>query len=148
MDQLPAPSSISGSWIFGLAEPASSRASARTAGQVPLTSRSRTTSPHTPSTLNGATAVFITTTGETPGTNRLEITGTMGKMVAEGTTLTFWKNEVDGAEWCRDCSRGFDKPKCEKIEYHFETRRTSAPGYPPELHRSPRERRSAARVRI
>lgn len=69
---------------------------------------------------NGATGVFITTTGETPGTNRLEITGTMGKIVAEGTTLTFWKNEVDGAEWCRDCSRGFDKPKCEKIEYHFE----------------------------
>ena len=69
---------------------------------------------------NGATGVFITTTGETPGTNRLEITGTMGKMVAEGTTLTFWKNEVDGAEWCRDCSGGFDKPKCEKIEYHFD----------------------------
>ena len=30
---------------------------------------------------NGATGVFITSTGEMPGTNRLEIAGTKGKLV-------------------------------------------------------------------
>lgn len=36
---------------------------------------------------NGASAVFITSTGEYPGTNRLEISGTMGKAVAEDGVL-------------------------------------------------------------
>ncbi len=36
---------------------------------------------------NGATATFITSTGEYPGTNRLEISGTMGKAVAEDGKL-------------------------------------------------------------
>ena len=36
---------------------------------------------------NGASATFITSTGEYPGTNRLEISGTMGKAVAEDGVL-------------------------------------------------------------
>jgi predicted dehydrogenase len=32
---------------------------------------------------NGASGVFVTTTGEAPGTNRLEIVGTRGKLVME-----------------------------------------------------------------
>lgn len=36
---------------------------------------------------NGATATFIITTGEYPGTNRLEITGNQGKIVVEDNTL-------------------------------------------------------------
>ncbi len=36
---------------------------------------------------NGATATFITTTGEYPGTNRLEISGDRGKLVIENGTL-------------------------------------------------------------
>lgn len=42
-----------------------------------------------------ATAVFITTTGEFPGTNRLEIAGTEGKIVAEGGRLIHWENNED-----------------------------------------------------
>ncbi len=39
---------------------------------------------------NGATGVFITTTGEAPGTNRLEITGDRGKIIIEsGRTVEF-----------------------------------------------------------
>ena len=38
---------------------------------------------------NGATGVFITSTGEAPGTNRFEIVGDRGKMVIENNTLTF-----------------------------------------------------------
>jgi predicted dehydrogenase len=39
---------------------------------------------------NGATAVFITTTGEYPGTNRLEISGDRGKIVIEQNFLKWW----------------------------------------------------------
>ena len=38
---------------------------------------------------NGATATFITTTGEYPGTNRLEIAGDRGKIVIEHGVLRF-----------------------------------------------------------
>ena len=44
---------------------------------------------------NGATGVFVTTTGDAPGTNRLEITGTKGKVVCEDQTLTFYRLAVD-----------------------------------------------------
>jgi predicted dehydrogenase len=38
---------------------------------------------------NGATGHFVTTTGEAPGTNRLEICGDRGKIIAENGKLTF-----------------------------------------------------------
>ena len=44
---------------------------------------------------NGATGVFITTTGELPGTNRLEISGTGGKLLCEGGKLWMQKNPED-----------------------------------------------------
>lgn len=40
---------------------------------------------------NGATGAFITTTGEYPGTNRLEISGDRGKIVLENGVLKWWK---------------------------------------------------------
>jgi predicted dehydrogenase len=40
---------------------------------------------------NGATGHFVTTTGEAPGSNRLEIAGDRGKIVAEGGKLTFYR---------------------------------------------------------
>ncbi len=40
---------------------------------------------------NGATATFITTTGEYPGTNRLEITGDRAKLVIENGELHLWE---------------------------------------------------------
>ena len=62
---------------------------------------------------NGATGVFVTTTGDAPGTNRLEITGTRGKIVCENETLTFSRLAVDEREWCASCPEGFKKPDCE-----------------------------------
>jgi len=41
---------------------------------------------------NGAIGHFITTTGEAPGTNRLEIVGEFGKIIAEGGKLVFTRN--------------------------------------------------------
>ena len=65
---------------------------------------------------NGATGVFVTTTGEAPGTNRLEISGSKGKAVCENDKLLFWKNEVDEREWCVTCGEGFKKPECTQTE--------------------------------
>ncbi len=64
---------------------------------------------------NGATGVFITTTGDAPGTNRLEIDGTLGKLVCENDVLTFQKLAVNEREWCFACKEGFRKPDWETI---------------------------------
>jgi predicted dehydrogenase len=40
---------------------------------------------------NGAVGQFVTSTGEAPGTNRLEIAGDRGKVVAENGRLTFFR---------------------------------------------------------
>jgi len=65
---------------------------------------------------NGATGVLITTTGEAPGTNRLEISGTKGKLLCEGDKLFWTKNEADSQEWARNCEVGYQKPPRETIE--------------------------------
>ena len=60
---------------------------------------------------NGATGVFITTTGEAPGTNRLEIVGDRGKAILEGNTITFYRTTVGVQEWSDTCDQGFKKPE-------------------------------------
>ncbi len=59
---------------------------------------------------NGATGVFVTTTGESPGTDRLEISGDRGKLVVEGGRITFYRTEVSVREHCRTSPGGFDAP--------------------------------------
>ena len=65
---------------------------------------------------NGMTGVFVTTTGDAPGTNRLEISGTKGKLVCEHDTITFDKLGADEREWCKTCKEGFQKPPVERVE--------------------------------
>ena len=48
---------------------------------------------------NGATGMFITSTGDCPGTNRFEITLDKGKLIAEGNTLKMWKSEISEREF-------------------------------------------------
>jgi len=71
---------------------------------------------------NGATGVFVTTTGDAPGTNRLEISGTKGKVVVENDELTFWKLGADEREWCFTCQEGFGKPPVQKINVETDGR--------------------------
>lgn len=66
---------------------------------------------------NGATAVFITTTGETPGTNRLEITGDLGKLVLEEEKLKWWKLAAPEREFCFTVSEGFYVPETTYEEF-------------------------------
>ncbi len=65
---------------------------------------------------NGATGVFITTTGEAPGTNRFEVSGTKGKLICEGGKLTWVKNEIDSMVWSKTTTEGFKKPPKESVE--------------------------------
>ncbi|MBE7091071.1 MAG: Gfo/Idh/MocA family oxidoreductase [Clostridiales bacterium] len=61
---------------------------------------------------NGATGVFVTTTGEAPGVNRFEITGTLGRLVCENEKLTFYRNQEDLATHVKTCKGGFSRPAC------------------------------------
>jgi len=66
---------------------------------------------------NGATAVFITSTGEAPGTNRLEIAAERGRLVYENDALTFLRNEVPTTEFSRTSAKPFDAPACTEIKF-------------------------------
>lgn len=59
---------------------------------------------------NGATAVFITSTGEAPGTNRLEITGEHGKIVVEHEKIAFTRNEMSAIEFSKTSDQAFASP--------------------------------------
>ena len=66
---------------------------------------------------NGATGVFITTTGDDPGTNRLEISGDKGKLVyEEGEGVTFYKLEGSIKKFTKESNQPFARNKCEKIK--------------------------------
>jgi len=59
---------------------------------------------------NGATGVFIASTGEAPGANRLEIAAERGKVIYENERLTFTRNEVAMTEFSRASDQGFAMP--------------------------------------
>jgi predicted dehydrogenase len=59
----------------------------------------------------GMTGTFITATGEAPGTNRLEIAGTRGRVVLEGATLTVTTNTTPSDDYCRRGTDLFGRPK-------------------------------------
>lgn len=65
---------------------------------------------------NGATGLLITSTGETPGTNRLEISGDKGKLVLEDGKLTFWELETPERELCFTSKDGFLMPNAARRE--------------------------------
>ena len=65
---------------------------------------------------NGATGVFVTTTGDAPGTNRFEISLDGGKLVAENDKLYMWKNDVGEREFSATNTIPFGCPKSEKTE--------------------------------
>lgn len=56
---------------------------------------------------NGATGLFITTTGEMPATNRLEINGDKGKLVLEDGKLKLWLLDFGVQEFLNTTPNGF-----------------------------------------
>jgi len=65
---------------------------------------------------NGATGMFITSTGEAPGTNRLEIAGDMGRVVIEGGKIQFTRNETPASEFLKTSKQGFARPPVWNVE--------------------------------
>ncbi len=65
---------------------------------------------------NGATGVFITTTGEAPGTNRLEITGDRGKIVIEHGSIKFTRNEIPADVFLKTSKESFSTPPIWSVE--------------------------------
>ena len=60
---------------------------------------------------NGATGAFITSSGETPGSNRFEIAGTKGRLILENNKLTLTRNAVPSDQWSKTSKIGFQQPE-------------------------------------
>lgn len=65
---------------------------------------------------NGANGTFITSTGEYPGTNRLEISGTLGKLVLENNLLKWWKLSQDEEKVRMNSNESFTSIETEYLE--------------------------------
>jgi predicted dehydrogenase len=59
---------------------------------------------------NGATGVFLTSTCEAPGTNRLEICGEKGKVVVENDVIHFTRNEIEVTQFIKTSELAFATP--------------------------------------
>ena len=68
---------------------------------------------------DGATAVFITSTGEAPGTNRLEVAGENGRLVLENDVIAFTKNETPMGEFSRAATKPFEMPPTKQLKFTF-----------------------------
>ena len=69
---------------------------------------------------DGMVGHFITTTGESPGTNRLEISGEKGKLVYENDEIIFFRNEWSSIKQLRESQKGFNKVPCQREIVDFE----------------------------
>ena len=69
---------------------------------------------------NGATGVFISSTGEAPGSNRFEIAGTRGKVVLENDQIQFTRNENCMIEHSKTSKIGFSKPEVWNVNIPFD----------------------------
>ncbi len=65
---------------------------------------------------NGATGLFVTATGEAPGTNRLEIAADRGKIVLENGKITFWRTRESVSKFNKEYKGGFGSPEVWECE--------------------------------
>ncbi|MBE7025005.1 MAG: Gfo/Idh/MocA family oxidoreductase [Ruminococcaceae bacterium] len=63
---------------------------------------------------NGTMGEYITSTGEAPGTNRLEVACDMGKIVIENNQMLFERNVISEREFEKNNTLPFGKPECWK----------------------------------
>jgi len=73
---------------------------------------------------NQATGLFVSSTGEAPGTNRFEIAGERGKVVIENGRMTFTRNETPMTEFSRAAKTGFARPELWNAEIPTENAAT------------------------
>lgn len=77
---------------------------------------------------NGATGSYITTISDAPGTNRLEINGTRGKMVVEDNKISFWRLVEDSDDFNKRFKGEIGQPENWKCEIPIKGTYTSHPG--------------------
>lgn len=77
---------------------------------------------------NGATGIFITSTGEYPGTNRLEISGDLGKLVLENGVLKWWKLKTSEQKVRYTAAESFPQIETEYTEIKQEEPETAHAG--------------------
>ncbi|MBO5292401.1 MAG: Gfo/Idh/MocA family oxidoreductase [Lachnospiraceae bacterium] len=65
---------------------------------------------------NGTTGVYITSTGEAPGTNRLEIACDMGQLIVENNKIVFYRNVVSEREFNKKNNLVFGQPESWRCE--------------------------------
>lgn len=65
---------------------------------------------------NGATGVFITTTGDAPGDNRFEITMDKAKIICTADTIELWELDESLPEFTKNATDGFKKISSKKVE--------------------------------
>ncbi len=68
---------------------------------------------------NGATGVFVSSTGEAPGSNRFEIAGTRGRVLLENDQIKFTRNESCMLEHSKNSPIGFSKPEVWEVDIPF-----------------------------
>jgi predicted dehydrogenase len=71
---------------------------------------------------NGAIGHFVTSTGEAPGTNRLEICGDRGKIVAEKGKLHFWRTRKSVQEVNRTSQESFTSVETWELDIPFRSK--------------------------
>ena len=69
---------------------------------------------------NGMVGHFITSTGESPGTNRLEIIGEKGKLVFENNILRFWKNQISMLDQIKSSPDPYAFAECVEMDIPYE----------------------------
>jgi len=74
---------------------------------------------------NKSTGVYVTSTADAPGTNRLEISGDRGKIVVENEKLTFWRLRQSERLFNKEYKAGgFEAPECWKCEVPIKSKDT------------------------
>lgn len=68
---------------------------------------------------DGSVGNYITGTGETPGTNRLEVYGQKGKLILENDKLTFYRLQMPEREFNRINTDIYAKPAYDVVEIPF-----------------------------
>jgi predicted dehydrogenase len=76
---------------------------------------------------NGMVGHIITSTAESPGTNRLEIVGEKGVLLFEGGKLTFYRNRYSMFDQIRNATSGFEQVEHWVIDVPY--RHHSQPGH-------------------
>ncbi len=68
---------------------------------------------------NGMIGHFITSTAESPGTNRLEIVGEYGKLIYENGQITFYRNRTSMLDHIRESDSGYRKVENWEIDIPY-----------------------------